>query len=270
MKTRPLAATLVIASCLAPLTLGLGNDDEGLRLAQAVHDRPDGRDMAATATMFLEEEGHKARVREFVMYRLERGEGGLRSFIRFSAPEQIDGVSLLTHDEPGASSQQWLYLPELGKTRRIAASGTGGRFVGSDYFYEDLQDREVALDEHRYLGEKDLDGTICAVLESIPRESKSSVYSKRVAWIHRDSQIPLQVLFYDSKNESPVKTFRVHKIEKLQGYWTVMDSTMRDMKNGHQTRIVVRKIQYDLGLPEDLFGLGGLEDPNWEKKYRPQ
>ncbi|MGH9460056.1 MAG: outer membrane lipoprotein-sorting protein [Vicinamibacteria bacterium] len=270
MKTRPLATTLALASCLAPLTLGLGNDQEGQALAQAVHERPDGRDAAVKSTMFLEEEGHKARVRELFMYRLERGEGELRSFIRFTAPAQIDGVSLLTHDEAGATSQQWLYLPELGKTRRIAASGNGGRFVGSDYFYEDLQDREVALDEHRYLGEKDLDGTICAVLESIPRESKNSVYSKRVAWIHRDSQIPLQILFYDSNAESPVKIFRVHKIEKMQGYWTVMDSTMRDVKTGHKTRIVVRKIRYDLALPEELFGVGGLEDPNWEKKYRPQ
>jgi hypothetical protein len=270
MNARPLATTLVLASCLAPCARALGVDEEGQSLAEAVYRRPDGRDVAVKATMFLEEQGHKARVREFFIYRLEGGEGELKSFIRFTAPAQIDGVSLLTQDEAGDASQQWLYLPELGKTRRIASSGKGGRFVGSDYFYEDLQDREVALDEHRYLGEKDLDGVICAVLESVPREPGNSVYSKRVAWIHRDTQIPLQVHFYDSKNDGPVKVLRVHKIEKVQGYWTVMDSTLRDVKTGHQTRILLQKIHYDGGLPEELFQQGGLEDPNWEKKYRPQ
>jgi len=241
----------------------------GRELAQRVYNRPDGRDGSSRAVMTLTEKGHSPRVRQMYSYRLDKGSGEVWSLIRFTFPPDIDGTGTLTQDFPGEDSNQWLYLPALDRTRRIPSSRKGGRFVGSDLYYEDLQDREVAMDKHRLIAKEPLEGVMCDVLESIPAKASNSVYSKRVSWIHPQTLIPLRVDYYKKGREQPIKQLRVHRIEQVRGYWTVMDSTMTEIDSGHQTNIKVESISYDVGLPEALFSRKMLADPAREERYRP-
>lgn len=242
---------------------------DGTDLAQRVYDRPDGADVASTGMMVLTEPGHEPRVRQMYIFRQDSGEGAVNSLIRFASPPDIENTGLLTLDRAGDETDQWIYLPALDRSRRIAASRKGGRFVGSDLYYEDLRDRPVAKDKHRLLGQESIQGVTCDVLESVPVDPDNSVYGKRVRWVHPQTLIPLQVEFYDESGKTPVKRSEVHRIEKVQGYWTVMDSTMTDLESGHQTRTTVEKVVYDQQLPADLFSRQALEDPARDRPFRP-
>jgi hypothetical protein len=141
--------------------------------------------------------------------------------------------------------------------------------VGSDLYYEDLQEREVDQDSHRILGSGKVSGVPSIVLESTPVDPDSSVYSKRLSWIHEKTLIPLRVDYYKAGDEKPVKRLKVAKIKKIQGFWTVVDSTVTDLKSGHQTRMQTEAIVYDRALPEKLFSRQALADKSHEVKYRP-
>ena len=54
----------------------------------------------------------------------------------------------------------------------------------------------------------------------------------------------------------------VHKMQNIQGYWTVMDSTMTDLKTNGSTQLTVEKIKYDIGIPEKQFNKQSLENPS--------
>ena len=84
-----------------------------------------------------------------------------------------------------------------------------------------------------------------------------------------NSLIPLRVDYYASGADTPVKRMKVSKIQKIQGYWTILDSTMYDLESGHQTRLVTKTIKYDSQLPENLFSRQSLSDTQFEEKYRP-
>jgi len=241
----------------------------GTSLAQAVYDRPHGSDTSSAGVMVLTDPGHSPRIRQMYVYGRDRGGGETASLIRFVTPPDISGTGMLTVDHAGNSTDQWIYLPALDRTRRIASSRKGGRFVGSDLYYEDLRDREVSMDRHRLLGKEKFHGVTCDVLESVPSDPDNSVYSKRISWIHPSTLIPLRVDFYERGKASPVKRLVVHRIEKIQGYWTVMDSTMTDLTSGHQTRLEVRDIVYDRNLPDTLFSREILSDPAREAAFRP-
>jgi outer membrane lipoprotein-sorting protein len=242
---------------------------DGTALAEKLYNRPDGIDAASRATMVLSGNGTKPRHRTLYTYRTDKENGETWSLTRFTEPADINGTGLLTRDLPHDDSNQWIYLPALDRARRISSSRKGGRFVGSDIFYEDLSKRDVEKDQHRLLGNGKIGKITTTRLESTPLDPDDSVYSKRINWVHMKTLIPLQTDYYMAGNKNPVKRLKVKKIKKIQGFWTVLDSTVYDLETGHQTRIVTQAIKYDQQLPDSLFSRQSLSDTRIEENYRP-
>ncbi len=238
----------------------------GTELAQAVYDRPDGKNAFSRGLMLLVEKGHKPRVRQMYTFREDRDNGDIVSLIRFEKPADIKNTGLLTVDhDTDKDTEQWIFLPAINKARRISSSRKGGHFVGSDILYEDLRDRKVSADKHTLLGEEKINGIKALKLESIPLDPDSSVYSKRISWIHPVSLVALRVDFYMG-GEKPVKRTLVKKLEKKQGLWTIMSSVAIDLKSQHETHLKMKTVLYDQEIPSDLISLRYLEDPQREKQ----
>lgn len=261
--------TLVLMIMLSILPGQLLAETDGTALAKKLYERPDGRDVSVHAVMVLFKKGNKPRYRTLYTYRLNKKNGETWSLMRFTEPPDINGTGLLTRDRPGKDSSQWIYLPALDRTRRISSSRKGGRFVGSDIYYEDLRKRDVEKDQHHIIGKGKIGKLTVTKLESIPLDLDDSVYSKRISWVHIRTMTPLQVDYYKAGSETPVKRMKVNKLQKLQGYWTVLDNTVFDLENDRQTRLVTRAIKYDQQLPASLFSRQSLSDTRLEKAYRP-
>ncbi len=255
---------------LSPICWSAGlSNAAGTHLAQRAYDRPDGEDMSSFVVMRLKKKGKKTKQRLLYSYAKEKGGAEKWSLMRFIEPKDINRTGLMTLDHPGDKSDQWLYLPALDKVRRISSSRKGGRFVGSDFYYEDLKDREVEMDHHLLRGKSKVGKIKCDVLVSTPKESSNSVYSKRVSCIHAKILIPLRVDYYKKGRDKPVKRLRARKIKKIQGYWSILDSTMYDLKTGHQTQLFTKRIKYNQKLPDTLFTQQALSDDSKERAYRP-
>jgi hypothetical protein len=257
----------------AVLAFGLITDParaspEGDELAEAVHRRPNGSDLTLTTTMRLEEPNRQVRERSLVTYRSRRGDDVVH-LIRFTDPGDIAGTGLLSVDKADGSNEQWLYLPALDRVRRIAGDRKGGRFVGSEFYYEDLQERKPARDNHRLVGQEQVGGVRCELLESVPKDKADSVYRKRVSCIDRQTAVALRVDYFEHDDNAPSKRWELVAKKKHKGYWTVTDSRMIDLASGRVTRMVVEEALYDRKLPAKLFTSQALADENLEAEYRP-
>ena len=243
--------------------------DEASELAQRVYDRPNGRDLTTLGRMVLTEKGHAPRIREIVTYRLDKSGGETANLIRFLDPEDIAGTGLLSIDKADGSTDQWLYLPALDRVRRISSDRKGGRFVGSDLYFEDLQERKPSKDRYRQLGKQTENGILCEVLESVPLDADDSVYRKRISWIDPATAIPQRVDYFEKDANTPSKRWLLRSKKRNQGYWTLTDSRMVDLASGHETRVVVDTALYDQKLPVKLFTSQALADESLESEYRP-
>ena len=240
--------------------------DSGLELATAVSNRPDGDNAFSDGIMALVEKGHKPRIRQLMTFRLDKPNGDTLSMIRFKKPNDIKDTGLLTIDyDSDKDSDQWIFLPAVKKSRRISSKRKGGRFVGSDIFYEDLRDRRVSDDTHRIVKKEKLNAMDTIVLESIPKSADNSAYDKRISWIHEKTLLPIRIDFYQDGESQPVKRTLAQKIEKKQGYWVIMKAITRDLKTQHETHIQINQILHDQNLPLELFTQQYLEDPQREK-----
>lgn len=243
--------------------------DTGLALAQRVYDRPDGKDVTSVVTMSLTEEGKRPRERKMLVFRSNGAKGDVSTLIRFTDPADIQGTGLLTLDAADGGTDQWIYLPAMQRVRRVDSSRQGGRFVNSDYYFEDLKDRKPDADTHTIVGREKVGDTVCEVLESVPAQADSSVYLKRLSWIDPKSLLPLRMDFFEQQAGQPSKRLLVTRREQVQGYWTVMDSTLTDLQSGHQTRLAVERVLYDRRLPTSLFTSRALAEERQEREFRP-
>jgi len=253
----------------AALVQAAGSNASGTKLAQLVYDRPTGKDMSSKVIMRLKKKGKKPRQRVLYSYAKDMGGSERWTLMRFVKPKDVSGTGLLTLDHPGDKSDQWLYLPALDRVRRISSSRKGGRFVGSDFYYEDLMDREVKMDNHFLKGKGRVGKIPCLILISTPKKASSSIYSKRKSCIHKRTLIPISVDFYKRGVKKPVKRLRARKIKKVQGFWTVYDSTMYDLRSGHQTKLFTTRVKYNQGIGNRLFSQRSLSDESSEKRFRP-
>ena len=89
--------------------------------------------------------------------------GHSKSVLRFTAPAEVKGVALLVVNHPDRASDQWMWTPAIERDRRIALQDRSTRFFGTDFSFEDLEERDVNQYDYALLGEEAVDGA--AVLE---------------------------------------------------------------------------------------------------------
>lgn len=225
-------------------------------IAQRIYDRDTGRDSHATVLMKLIEKDSQSRVREMEVWRRDFGEFK-KTLIRFNSPAEIRGTGFLTWENKSRDDDQYLFLPELRRSRRIVSSQKDQKFVNSDFTYEDMQRRRVEKDVHHLLGSKILSGFNCWVLESTPKPSAESQYEKFVALVTRDSYVPIQIDYY--KHGRVVKRYTVLNLQKIGGIWTDMVAEMADLRNQHRTVLEVQKISYNVNVDPNVFTVRNLE-----------
>ena len=97
-------------------------------------------DQRAEMRMTLHGPGGRTATRTLTITEQEGTAGtGDKTLMVFSAPADIADTALLTHEQSGpGDDHQWLYLPAYKRTRRIAGGDRSGRFVGTEFSYEDL------------------------------------------------------------------------------------------------------------------------------------
>ena len=244
--------------CAAMLPLTAANALTGDEIALAVYNRDDGEDSYSEIRMVLTDKKGNERHRDLIAYNKDCGELS-KNLIRFLSPADIEGTGFLSWENEEGDDTQYLYLPDLGRFRRIVSSQKDLRFVNTDFTYEDMQRRKPEKDAHAIVGEEDWEGHSCYVLEDIPKIKKSSQYSKIIRWIEKESMVPVKIELYNKKGEM-FKRYTVEELEKIDGIWTEKTVLMNDLSEEHTTRMRISEIMYNRGLDDKTFTLQNLED----------
>lgn len=179
-----------------------------------------------------------------------------RLFVRFLSPTDVAGTSFLGIDDDG-NRTQWLYLPAVAKTRRISGKQRNAAFVGTDYSYADLDNRDIDDATTTRLEDEKVGKQDCYVIEAVPT-SKESAYGKLHLWIAKDSFLPLRIRFYDGAGNE-LKRLTVQEVKKVEGRWVIMESKMVDLKRQHTTVMKVTEIDIRDDIPLEQFEERALE-----------
>jgi outer membrane lipoprotein-sorting protein len=245
--TTTLTLTLFLIS-LSSAALAL----TGKEIMQNVNDRETGKSSASKTKMVIVNNKGQERVRTIQAIRKEYGDLN-KTMIRFLAPADVKGTGFLVWENANKDDDQFLYMPATGKVRRITSSSKSERFMGTEFTYEDMENRKVEKDTHKLLGEETIDGKKCYKVESIPKDGADSQYSKFVSWVRADIWVPVKIEFYDDSG-ALLKVLTVKKIEKIDNIWTTTDTEMHNVQKDWKTLLTIEEIKYNLGnIKDDYF-----------------
>jgi len=242
------------------------------QIARRVQDRDTGRDSRGDMRMKLFDRRDRVRERALTLVTLRGREApgapktapdGDRLLIRFTYPNDIRGTSFLVWKHPQAVDERFLFLPSLGRVRRIAGSEAQESFVGSDFSYEDIGGRELEdftyalLDETSSWTSPDGVAHPAYRLES-KRKDRSAEFPRVVSLVLKDTFVVVHADVYNRRDEKQ-KTYSVKRLEAVQGIWTVMQSSMSNDLDKTRTDLLIEKIEYNIGLKEEAFSRRTLE-----------
>jgi outer membrane lipoprotein-sorting protein len=183
--------------------------------------------------------------------------GRSKAVLRFTVPAEVKGVALLIVNHPDRASDQWMWTPALARERRIALQDRSTRFFGTDFSFEDLEERDVDQFDYRLLGPDTLDGASCWKIESRPRQSKTSQYTRSTIWVRQDTYSVAQIESY--KKDELARRLKYSDIESIQGIWTAKTLEMFDVKENSRTVLKLDKLQYNQPMKDEDFTLQALK-----------
>ncbi|MEW6322269.1 MAG: outer membrane lipoprotein-sorting protein [Acidobacteriota bacterium] len=233
-------------------------------VARRIEARDTGRDSRVEMTMRLVDRQGRARERALVIASLRGAAGqGDRTLVRFTSPGDIRGTGFLVIEHPGADDERFLFLPALGRVRRIAGAEKQESFVGSDLSYEDIGGRDLA--EYTYAfapGDATWtgpDGRAYPVwrLESRAKDPQAT-YPRAVSIVRQDILVVVAADVFNRRNERE-KRYEVGRLERVDGIWTAMDVSMRNEVQRTRTELAVTAARYNVGLSEADFSRRALE-----------
>src|SRR5258705_3598050 len=182
--------------------------------------------------------------------------GSSKAVLRFLAPPEVKGVTLLVLNHPDRSSDQWMWTPAINREQRIALQDRSTRFFGTDFSFEDLEERDANQYDYKLLGEEAIDGALCWKLQSTPKKSKVSQYTHSYLWVRKDNYAFAQIENYNK--DQLVRRAHYTDIRNDQGVWTAHQIDMHDLKRNSHTILKIDKLQYNLPMKNETFTLQAL------------
>jgi len=234
-------------------------EEQGLAIAQEVENHDNGwKDMLVNINMILRNKQGDESTRDIRQKVLEVSGDGDKSLTVFNNPRDIKGTAFLSFSHIIDPDDQWLYMPALKRVKRISSSNKSGPFMGSQYSYEDLASFEVDKYTYKYLRDEMLAENDSFVIENKPLYEFSG-YTKQVVWIDKTRYIPLQVQYYDRKNELLKTASFIGYKQYLGQYWRASKQLMENHQNGKTTELLLTDYQFKTGLSTRNFDKNSLK-----------
>ena len=255
---------LITTISLALWTNTLFADAKAKEIAQRVSDRDDGKSIIADMTMTLIDKNGKKRVRSIKRFSKDFGKDEYR-ILFFKTPADVKDTAFLIYDYDDSSKDddQWLYLPALKKVKRIPTTDKSSAFMGSDFSYYDMTDRDVDDFSYEILKQVKVRGKDTTMMQSTPNNQEvidESGYTKTIGLIREDIDMVVRSIAFMKNGRK--KYLDVTKMHEVDGIWVIDEMTMTTKKGKntvHKTILNFDNIKVNPEIKDEMFSTRRLE-----------
>lgn len=247
MHTLNIARTCLIAVALA-LPAGAARADEAFDLLKKAVDALPTASAQAKVRLTVE----KLPPRELNLSRKFLNEKIHASYLEVVAPDELEGMRFLFLERPTGEHEQYIKVKASRTHVRVADEVRKQPFLGSAFYISDLLVPSLYDYTYAMAGEMEILGRRCKTVIATPKQPKDAVYGKSILAIDPNDLLILGRQFFDHKGEL-VKVWKVEKVERIDGIWTLLEQQMKDLKQNTSAKLEVTEVRYNVELPDSMF-----------------
>jgi outer membrane lipoprotein-sorting protein len=244
---------------------GWAEDMNAREIMEKVDARDDGDNQVSDMEMILIDKNGKKRGRKIRAFGKDKGEDTLRLMF-FLEPADVEDTAFLTYDydQSDKDDDQWIYLPALRKTKRIATSDKSGSFMGSDFTYSDMTKRDLDDYDYTLLKEVKVRDADTWLIQAVPRSKEvidRTGYTKSVLYVQKDNFMVIRGVHWVKKGNR-LKYMDVKKLTLIDGIWVATEmhmTTKRGKSTLHKTIMTFANVKFNQDLKEDSFSIRRME-----------
>jgi len=254
MIPRTLTFSFLIVSCLAASSaLALDpNESDARKIMEAVNAQPSGDKAIGRMVIQVKDSAGRTRTRTVQTWSIDFKQGTKRLML-FADPADVRNTGLLSidYDDGDKNDDQWLYLPSLRKSTRIAGSDKSGSFMGTDLTYSDMTKADINHYSYTLLKPSvTVGGDDCWLIEARPKTQKAkdeTGYVKSQLWVSKSKLMPLQAKAWVREGRK-IKQTKFADVKKIDGIWfarKVLARTLRGKSVESTTKIVFTTMKFN-------------------------
>lgn len=174
------------------------------------------------------------------------------TYIEVTSPQDVAGTRFLFFERTEGRDEQYIFVPAIKRAIRISDEARKQPFLGTDFYVSDFVTPDLNDFNYSFVGEEDVQGHHCKLVESVPKKMEGQLYSKTITAIDPTDLVVLKAQFFDPKGKL-LKVLTIDKLEKIDGHWTPLEQTMKNVQEGTSSKLTMRNVKYNADLPEDTF-----------------
>jgi outer membrane lipoprotein-sorting protein len=178
--------------------------------------------------------------------------GADASYMEVTAPMDMKDTRFLLLDRATGRDEQFIYVPAAKRAMQVSTETRKQPFLGSDFYIYDMVRPDLEGFNYAFVGEEDVGGHHCKLIQSTPKEPAGELYSKTITAMDVQDAVVLRTQFFDPQGK-PLKVWTITKLEKVDGHWTPLDQTMVNQQENHQSRLELIDVKYDADIPDETF-----------------
>lgn len=258
----PILKRLTLAALVTASAAAQAESPSADEIVRQARERDDGHSFMSEVSLILHDKKGNTRVRTFTYLQKDYPEGDRFSMF-FTSPNDVRDVAFHIENPQevlGKEDSQWMYLPVSRQTRRISTTDKRGSFMGSEYSYADLDKIRVNDYRQTLLGEEQIQGRDCHVIEREPASPQvltKTGYNKLKVWIDKQNHLVMRQDFFDVKGVL-IKQMRTLKVAKVDGIDSIMLSETEHFIDGTRSEMRFDRLQYNVELDDRLFTQGAI------------
>ncbi len=262
----PKTLTLTLSLCLVTL-LGLpgaaadeGSKPEGAELMRSVRAaaRVSGAEALSTLTITKRSGKRSRQLKLAVISRLYDEGRTEKRLLRFVGPAKVKGTGFLTWDHDDRSDDLWIFLPGIGKTRRILGSERAKSFMGSEFSYADITPPPVDDFTYTVLRSEQAEGVDCWVVSVVPSSgavADENGFSKQTLWVAKDQPVVRRAVYYDLKGRlhKELRVLAVKEVDPANHRFRATHMVVDNKQNGRRSEMKVDTFRLRPDAPDEYF-----------------
>ncbi len=221
-----------------------------------------GRIENITAQLVLQTfNGNSTKINEMRSWsKLKENGKDSMALTQFIKPLDIQNSSFLMLQNGKKDTDMWVYLPALGKSRRITSTSKKSSFFGTDFSYADIELVNPEKFNHILLKAEKSHYIVESVINK-PSTKEELGYNKKISWINATTFLEEKIEYYVDKNLIKTQVITIPtNIDSKNNKWIGLQRVMTNNKTGSKT--MYRMISYDTNKPiaASKFTINAMEN----------